>query len=37
MEALALMNTGKAAGPSGVTVELLNACKNRVCEKIGGS
>ena len=28
MDALDLMNTGKAAGPSGVTVELLNVCKN---------
>ena len=27
MEALVLMNTGKAAGPSGVTVELLHVCK----------
>ena len=27
MEALTLMNTEKAAGPSGVTVELLNVCK----------
>ena len=27
MEAFALMNKGNAAGPSGVTVELLNVCK----------
>ena len=37
MEALVLINTGKAAGPSGVSVELLNVCKKRVCEKIGRS
>ena len=27
MEAVALMSKGNAAGPNGVTVELLNACK----------
>ena len=37
MEALVLINKGKAAGPSGVSVELLNVCKKRVCEKIGRS
>ena len=34
MKSLVLLNTGKAAGPSGVTVELLNVCK-RVGGKIG--
>ena len=34
MEALILMNTGKAAGPSGVTVELLNVCKKESVRRL---
>ena len=34
MEALVLMNTGKAAGPSGVTVELLNVCKKESVRRL---
>ena len=34
MEALILMNTGKAAGPSGVTVELLNNCKKESVRRL---
>ena len=34
MEALVLMNTGKAAGPSGVTVELLNVCKKESVKRL---
>ena len=32
MEAFALMNAEKAAGPNGVSVELLNVCKKNVWE-----
>ena len=34
MEALVLMNTGKAAGPSEVTVELLNICKKESVRRL---
>ena len=34
MEALILMNTGKAAGPSRVTVELLNVCKQESVRRL---
>ena len=34
MEALVLMNTGKAAGPSEVTVELLNVCKKESVRRL---
>ena len=34
MEALIPMNTGKAAGPSGVTVELLNVCKKESVRRL---
>ena len=34
MEALVLMNTGKAAGLSGVTVELLNVCKKESVRRL---
>ena len=34
IEALILMNTGKAAGPSRVTVELLNNCKKESVRRL---
>ena len=34
MEALVLMNTGKAARPSGVSVELLNVCKKESVRRL---
>ena len=34
MEALIRMNTGKVAGPSGVTVELLNVCKKESVRRL---
>ena len=34
MEALILMNTGKAAEPSGVTVELSNVCKKESVRRL---
>ena len=34
MEALVLMNTGKAPGPTGITVELLNICKKESVRRL---
>ena len=34
MEALVLMNTGKATEPSGVTVELLNVCEKESVRRL---
>ena len=34
MEALVLMNTGKAAGPIGITVKLLNVCKKESVRRL---
>ena len=34
MEVFALMNTGKVAGPSGVTVEMLNVCKKEFVRRL---
>ena len=34
MEALILMNTGKAAGLSGVTMELLNVCQKESVRRL---
>ena len=34
MEAFAVMNKGKTAGPSGVTVDLLNVCKKKSVRRL---
>ena len=34
MEALNLMKTGKAAGPSGITSELLKVCEDECVKKL---